>query len=61
MRRPSFGSRKPPCLFFPSGRCKNGYEILFGISFFSHGRIFLTGMNADSPIYFQMEPPCPHN
>lgn len=24
-RRPSFGgSRKPPCLFFPSGRCKNG-------------------------------------
>lgn len=25
-RRPSFGiSRKPPCLFFPSGRCKNGY------------------------------------
>ena len=25
MRRPSFGSRKPPCLFFPSGRCKNGY------------------------------------
>ena len=24
-RRPSFGgSRKPPCLFFPSGRCRNG-------------------------------------
>lgn len=23
-RRPSFTSRKPPCLFFPSGRCKNG-------------------------------------
>jgi hypothetical protein len=27
-RRPSFGgSRKPPCLFFPSGRCRNGYVI----------------------------------
>lgn len=25
MRHPSYGSRKPPCLFFPSGRCKNGY------------------------------------
>ncbi|TCD67107.1 hypothetical protein EIP91_000570 [Steccherinum ochraceum] len=26
VRRPSFGgiNRKPPCLFFPSGRCKNG-------------------------------------
>jgi RNA-binding, Nab2-type zinc finger len=25
MRRQSFGSsRKPPCLFFPSGRCRNG-------------------------------------
>ena len=23
-RRPSVGSRKPPCLFFPAGRCKNG-------------------------------------
>ena len=23
-RRPSFNSRKPPCLFFPAGRCKNG-------------------------------------
>lgn len=24
-RRPSFaGTRKPPCLFFPAGRCKNG-------------------------------------
>lgn len=24
-RRPSFGaSRKPPCIFFPSGRCRNG-------------------------------------
>jgi hypothetical protein len=23
MRRPSFG-RKPPCIFFPSGRCRNG-------------------------------------
>ena len=28
-RRPSFGGRggKPPCLFFPSGRCRNGYVI----------------------------------
>jgi hypothetical protein len=24
-RRGSFGGRKPACLFFPSGRCKNGY------------------------------------
>lgn len=24
-RRGSFNGRKPPCLFFPSGRCKNGY------------------------------------
>jgi len=23
-RRGSFASRKPPCLFFPTGRCKNG-------------------------------------
>lgn len=23
-RRPSFVARKPPCLFFPAGRCKNG-------------------------------------
>ncbi|PPQ67183.1 hypothetical protein CVT25_005784 [Psilocybe cyanescens] len=28
-RRPSFSSRKPPCLFFPSGRCKNGDECRF--------------------------------
>lgn len=29
-RRPSFNnSRKPPCLFFPAGRCKNGYVIFF--------------------------------
>lgn len=27
-RRPSFGGRKPPCLFFPSGRCRNGYDTL---------------------------------
>ncbi|KAF8167704.1 hypothetical protein B0H34DRAFT_792399 [Crassisporium funariophilum] len=24
IRRTSFGARKPPCLFFPAGRCKNG-------------------------------------
>lgn len=24
-RRGSFAGRKPPCLFFPAGRCKNGY------------------------------------
>ncbi|PPQ64490.1 hypothetical protein CVT26_002029 [Gymnopilus dilepis] len=28
-RRPSFGARKPPCLFFPSGRCKNGDDCRF--------------------------------
>lgn len=30
-RRPSFGGRggKPPCLFFPSGRCRNGYVTRF--------------------------------
>lgn len=26
-RRASFGKPKPPCLFFPTGRCKNGYVI----------------------------------
>ncbi len=26
-RRASFGKPKPPCLFFPAGRCKNGYVI----------------------------------
>lgn len=34
MRRPSFGSRKPPCLFFPSGRCKNGYWNIVVLLFF---------------------------
>ncbi|KZT30732.1 hypothetical protein NEOLEDRAFT_1083068 [Neolentinus lepideus HHB14362 ss-1] len=30
MRKPSFGgSRKPPCLFFPAGRCRNGDECRF--------------------------------
>ncbi|KAI9060548.1 hypothetical protein FKP32DRAFT_1613539 [Trametes sanguinea] len=30
-RRPSFGGRggKPPCLFFPSGRCRNGDDCRF--------------------------------
>ncbi|KAF8973610.1 hypothetical protein BDZ97DRAFT_1647598 [Flammula alnicola] len=28
-RRPSFNTRKPPCLFFPAGRCKNGDECRF--------------------------------
>ncbi|KDR85400.1 hypothetical protein GALMADRAFT_357277 [Galerina marginata CBS 339.88] len=28
-RRPSFSARKPPCLFFPSGRCKNGEGCRF--------------------------------
>ncbi|KAK0455955.1 hypothetical protein EV421DRAFT_18217 [Armillaria borealis] len=28
-RRGSFAGRKPPCLFFPSGRCKNGDECRF--------------------------------
>ncbi|TFY72414.1 hypothetical protein EVG20_g596 [Dentipellis fragilis] len=28
MRRPSLG-RKPPCMFFPSGRCRNGDECRF--------------------------------
>lgn len=26
-RRTSFAGRKPPCLFFPAGRCKNGYAV----------------------------------
>jgi hypothetical protein len=26
-RRSSFAGRKPPCLFFPAGRCKNGYVL----------------------------------
>ncbi|KAF9527748.1 hypothetical protein CPB83DRAFT_869795 [Crepidotus variabilis] len=29
VRRQSFGGRKPPCLFFPNGRCKNGDECRF--------------------------------
>ncbi|KAH9486558.1 hypothetical protein JR316_0000623 [Psilocybe cubensis] len=28
-RRPSFSSRKPPCLFYPAGRCKNGDDCRF--------------------------------
>ncbi|VDB85286.1 unnamed protein product [Peniophora sp. CBMAI 1063] len=28
-RGPSFGSRKPPCAFFPSGRCRNGDDCRF--------------------------------
>ncbi|KAG6866065.1 hypothetical protein C0991_009162 [Blastosporella zonata] len=30
-RRPSFNTsaRRPPCLFFPSGRCKNGDDCMF--------------------------------
>jgi hypothetical protein len=39
MRRQSFGSRKPPCLFFPSGRCRNGYGTLNGILFFSFNNL----------------------
>ncbi|KAI4528956.1 hypothetical protein K525DRAFT_281572 [Schizophyllum commune Loenen D] len=29
MRRPSLASRKPPCMFFPAGRCKNGDDCRF--------------------------------
>ncbi|KAF9566122.1 hypothetical protein CPC08DRAFT_682981, partial [Agrocybe pediades] len=28
-RRPSFNARKPPCLFYPAGRCKNGDDCRF--------------------------------
>ena len=36
-RRPSFGGgRKPPCLFFPSGRCRNGFVVT------SYDRCFLS-------------------
>ncbi|KAG5647545.1 hypothetical protein DXG03_008898 [Asterophora parasitica] len=28
-RRTSFNGRKPPCLFFPTGRCKNGDDCRF--------------------------------
>ncbi|RDB29633.1 hypothetical protein Hypma_015741 [Hypsizygus marmoreus] len=28
-RRGSFGGRKPPCLFYPAGRCKNGDDCRF--------------------------------
>jgi len=31
-RRGSFAGRKPPCLFYPSGRCKNGYVCCHIIS-----------------------------
>ncbi|KAH7914778.1 hypothetical protein BJ138DRAFT_1123270 [Hygrophoropsis aurantiaca] len=29
LRRGSFGGRKPPCLFYPSGRCRNGDDCRF--------------------------------
>ncbi|KAJ3728132.1 hypothetical protein DFJ43DRAFT_1139999 [Lentinula guzmanii] len=29
IRRGSFTSRKPPCLFFPAGKCKNGNDCRF--------------------------------
>ncbi|EIN14030.1 hypothetical protein PUNSTDRAFT_140422 [Punctularia strigosozonata HHB-11173 SS5] len=29
MRRPSLVGRKPPCVFFPSGRCRNGDDCRF--------------------------------
>jgi hypothetical protein len=38
-RRASFGGRKPPCLFFPAGKCKNGLvyhsfvSIIFSLTF----------------------------
>lgn len=32
-RRGSFAGRKPPCLFFPAGRCKNGYVYLINRCF----------------------------
>lgn len=38
-RRGSFGGRKPPCLFFPTGRCKNGYVINHNI--FQHRLTYL--------------------
>ncbi|KAI0034140.1 hypothetical protein K488DRAFT_77405 [Vararia minispora EC-137] len=28
-RGPAFGNRKPPCAFFPTGRCRNGDECRF--------------------------------
>ncbi|THV07619.1 hypothetical protein K435DRAFT_815404 [Dendrothele bispora CBS 962.96] len=29
LRRTSLGTRKPPCLFFPAGKCKNGDDCRF--------------------------------
>jgi hypothetical protein len=35
VRRGSFAGRKPPCLFFPSGRCKNGWvTVVFTIAIY---------------------------
>ena len=44
-RRPSFGlnGRKPPCLFFPSGRCKNGYVKVILIDVNAYSLLFVQG------------------
>ena len=53
-RRPSFGgSRKPPCLFFPSGRCRNGYVLW--VPTFCKGAEHVTGMNVASPMSWPMD------
>lgn len=33
VRRGSFAGRKPPCLFYPSGRCKNGWVFFSSLCF----------------------------
>jgi hypothetical protein len=33
VRRGSFAGRKPPCFFFPTGRCKNGYVFFTFFNF----------------------------
>ncbi len=54
-RRPSFNnSRKPPCLFFPAGRCKNGYVIFFSVCY-SYACLhvcWILAKNVDSPTFF---------
>lgn len=48
IRRGSMGGRKPPCLFFPAGRCKNGYVYFCASASLLCRSLHSIVMNADS-------------
>ena len=56
-RRPSFGGRggKPPCLFFPSGRCRNGYASFAFSSMCERLYGDVAGTTAGSLTFFRMD------